>query len=160
MATSTPLDVASAAGPARWLVKLAAFTLPLAIVALGVLLIVLHRRAWRAAVAAGDTGELAFQRRRYRRRLQTSGLLVVLGVAMEGGQWIPAQNHPSLFVFFWFAVAMLALWLLGLALCDVVATRLHLQQQLREQLIERARLQAELTRVKAEEQQASPRNGK
>jgi hypothetical protein len=160
MAANQPIEVGPAAAPARWLGQFLAIALPLAIVALGVLLLVLHRRAWQAARRSlTDGAELAFQGRRYRRRLQTSGLLVLLGVAMEGGQCIAADKRPSLFVFFWCAVAMLAVWVLALAVCDVIATRMHLRQQMRQQLIERAKLQAELTRIQAQRDRPAPPGG-
>jgi hypothetical protein len=134
---------------------------PLAIAVLGVFLLLWHRRTWRAVEAAGatDTEELAFQRRRYRRRLRTSGLLVVLGIALEGGQWIVPARHPSFFVFYWFGVAVLATWMMMLAAADAFATRLHVRDELRRQAIERAKLNAELTRLKTTESTNGHRPG-
>jgi hypothetical protein len=151
MAASRPPLHGETLEPARWLAYLVAILLPLAIAALGVLLLFWHRRTWLAVRAnVTEAGELRFHRRRYRRRLQTSGLLVVLGIALEVGQWIAADKHPSIFVFYWCAVAMLAAWMMALALADAIATRLHLDKQLRRQLIERAKLNAELTRMQSE----------
>ena len=157
MATSRPTLDGETLEPARWLAQLFAILLPFAIVALGIFLLVWHRRAWQAVRAtATEAGELRFHRRRYRRRLQTSALLVVLGIALGGGQSIAADKHPSLFVFFWCAVALLAAWMMGLAICDAIATRLHLNEQLRRQVVERARLNAELKRMKAETEPGQP----
>jgi hypothetical protein len=157
MAASRPTLHDQTLEPARWLAQLFSILLPLAIAALGVLLLVWHRRTWQTVRSTvTEAGELRFHRRRYLRRLQTSGLLVVLGMALEGGQWIAADRHPSLFVFFWCAVSLLAAWMIVLALCDAIATRLHLNDQLRRQVIERAKLNAELTRIKAERQPSTP----
>lgn len=157
MAASQPPVAGPPLEQARGLADIAATLFPLAIAALGVFLLLSHRRLWRRVRAqAIEPRELAFQRRRYRRRMQTSGILAVLGIAMFGGQWIAADKHPSLFVFFWCAVALLAVWAMALALADVIATRLHLKCQLRRRIVERAKLQAELARIK-QEHEGQPR---
>lgn len=136
-----------------------AWLIPIAIVVLGVVLLVWHWQSWRAVGRQeADAGELRYQRRRFRRRVQTSGMLVLLGAAMVGGQAIAPDEHPSLFVFFWSGVALLALWAMALALTDVLATRAHVGRLMRRQLAERAKLQAELTRKQAERDAKSPKD--
>lgn len=134
-----------------------AWLIPVAIIVLGVALLVCHWQSWRAIGGQEtDAGELRYQRRRFRRRVQTSGMLVLLGAAMVGGRAIAPDEHPSLFVFFWSGVALLALWAMALALTDVLATRAHVGRLMRRQSAERAKLQAELTRKQAERDAASP----
>lgn len=134
-----------------------AWLIPLAIIVLGVALLLWHWQSWRAVNRQeANASELAYQRRRFRRRVQTSGMLVLLGAAMAGGQAIAPDKHPSLFVFFWSGVALLALWAMALALTDVLATRAHVGRLMRRQLAERAKLQAELTRMQAERDAKSP----
>lgn len=130
----------------------AAWFIPLAIMLLGGGLLAWHWQNWRAARDQKDEpSELAYQRRRFRRRMQTSGIVCLLGAAMAGGQAIPPQQHPSLFVFFWSGVALLALWAITLAVTDLLATRLHVGRLVRRQLAQQAKLQAELTRQIAEQ---------
>lgn len=128
-----------------------AWLIPVAIIVLGLVLLVWHWQSWRGTRGQeSDASEVGYQRRRFRRRVQTSGMLVLLGIAMAGGQAIAPDEHPSLFVFFWSGVALLALWAMVLALTDVLATRAHVGRLMRRQLAERAKLQAELTRKQAE----------
>jgi hypothetical protein len=137
------------AGPAFGPAHAAGALLALAITVLGVFLLFWHRRSWRAVVAtAPEARELDFQRRRYRRRMRTSGLLVLLGIAMAGGQWIPAAQGPTFFVLYWCGVVILTAWMLGLALGDAFATRMHWRAEWQRHVIERAKLNAELERLK------------
>ncbi|HJT34767.1 MAG TPA: hypothetical protein VJ783_22260 [Pirellulales bacterium] len=136
-----------------------AWLIPLAIIALGVALLVWHWQSWRGTRGQeSDASEVTYQRRRFRRRAQTSGMLVLLGAAMAGGQAIAPDEHPSLFVFFWSGVALLALWAMALALTDMLATRAHLGRLMRRQSAERAKLQAELTRKQAERDAKAPKD--
>lgn len=127
----------------------AAWLMPLLVVLLGGGLLVWHWQCWRGACAADDgRDELDYQRRRFRRRMQTSGMLLLVGVAMACGQAISPQRHPSLFVSVWAGVALLAVWAMALAFADVLATRAHVSRLLRRQFAEQAKLQAELMRKK------------
>ncbi|HVX13288.1 MAG TPA: hypothetical protein VHC22_19040 [Pirellulales bacterium] len=138
------------AGPAFGPLHAVGAILPLAVTVLGVFLLFWHRRSWQAVVAtAAETGEVDFQRRRYRRRMRTSGLLVLLGIAMAGGQSIPAAQHPTFFVLYWCAVAVLTAWMMVLAVGDAFATRMHWRREWQRHVIERAKLSAELQRLKS-----------
>lgn len=138
-------------GNGRMLAAAAGWLMPLLIVLLGGGLLIWHWQCWRAARAADDgREELGYQRRRFRRRMQTSGMLLLVGFAMAGGQAISPDRHPSLFVAVWAGVALLAIWAMSLAITDVVATRAHVSRLLRRQFAEQAKLQAELARKKAE----------
>ena len=155
MAASQPPVAGPPLEQARWLTDIVAIVVPVAVAALGVWLLVAHWRVWQKVRAtAAEARELEFQRRRYRRRMQTSGILALLGLAMLGGQAIAADKHPSLFVYFWCAVALLAVWAMALALADVISTRLYFKGLLRQQIVERAKLQAQLARI--EKEQAGP----
>lgn len=135
-----------------WVMSLlAAWLIPAAIIALGGALLVWHWRSWRSVRGQdAEPIEVGYQRRRFRRRMQTSGMLVLLGAALAGGQAISPEEHPSLFVFFWLGVALLALWAMALALTDVLATRAHVGRLVRRQMAAHAKLQAELARKQAE----------
>ncbi len=122
---------------------------PLLVVCLGLGLIYSHVDGWRAAKESGlSAGNLDFQWRRFRRRVQASGMVVLLGAALAAGQLISPRRHPSLFVYFWAGVFLLAVWVVLLALADAVSSRQHLTRLRHQQLIETAKLQAELRRQK------------
>lgn len=125
-------------------------TLPFAAVALGVALgfVVWHVRSWRAAQRLSmPAAELAFRRRQFRRRLQTSALLACAAASLIFGQLIPAREHPGWFGAFWLAVVVLIGWITLLAIGDIAASWLHLRGATAEREGARARLQAELERL-------------
>ena len=141
--TSRTLDAA----PRLEIVALA--VLPGAVILLAIALLVSHWRTWRSAgLHSTNESERSYQRRRFRRRMQTSAMLALAGVALVIGQLIPPQAHPSLFVFFWTGVVLLLFWVVLLALADAAATRSHVGRLLRERTAERSRLEQELLRLK------------
>lgn len=63
---------------------------------------------------------------RFRRRLQTSGLIAVLGVLIGVGDQLPIlRRNPALFGVYWLAVLLLTLWVMLLGVGDYFATRTH-----------------------------------
>lgn len=125
---------------------------PAALVALAAGLLVWHVRAWRAAKSREtDANELDHQRRRFRRRLQTSAMLALLGLAVGFGQGISPREEPSLYVFFWCGVALVTVWLMALALADAVSNTMHASRLRHERMVEHAQLKAELARLRTPE---------
>ena len=111
-------------------------------------LMVLHVRAWRRAQRQPlEPRELDYRRRQFRRRMQTSTLLGVLAVAVLVGPLI--TEPPLLVLAFWGAVLVVVLWVLLLAAADALATRLHFTRLRDDYLIEQAKLQAEIRRLRA-----------
>lgn len=87
--------------------------------------------------------------RRYRRRMQTSGLLAVIGVLIPvGDSLIPWQNFPGLFLAYWGGIVLLALWMILLALGDYTSTRVHSQAELDRIRQKQAALEAQVARMK------------
>lgn len=131
--------------------------LPGAVILLAVGLLVSHWRTWRSTMtqAAGEA-ERNYQRRRFRRRMQTSAMLALAGVALVIGQLIPPRMFPTLFVFFWTGVVLLLFWVVLLALADAAATRNHVGRLQRERSAERSRLEEELLRLKRQRQDGPP----
>ncbi|HEV7224687.1 MAG TPA: hypothetical protein VGN42_18395 [Pirellulales bacterium] len=149
--TSRTLDAA----PRLELVALA--VLPGAVILLAVALLVSHWRTWRSTgLHSASESERSYQRRRFRRRMQTSAMLALVGVALIVGQLIPAATRPSLFVFFWTGVVLLLFWVVLLALADAAATRNHARRLLSERTAERSRLEEELVRLKRRKNDDSP----
>jgi hypothetical protein len=123
-------------------------------------LITWHISAWnRLQDTKIDPSERVFRRRQYRRRMQTSAMLGVLGVAIFIGQllisWVASQ---LVLVVYWGGVLALLLWMALLAFADMVATSFYYGRQKTNYQIEQARLQGELQR--AREARAGAKNGK
>jgi hypothetical protein len=119
-------------------------------------LMVWHVGAWRAAGRGQwDAAEHDYRRRQFRRRMQTSAMLGVAGAAIFVGQLLVPWAGSALFtVLFWGGTVLLLLWIALLAVADIVATKYHFGRLRHDNLVEQARLQAEIRRL-----QAARRNG-
>ncbi|MGA2621317.1 MAG: hypothetical protein ABSF26_27145 [Thermoguttaceae bacterium] len=132
------------------------FLVSLVLLASAAGLMVWHVRSWRS-VRGGqlEPREVEFHRRQYRRRMQTSAMLAVLGLAILAGQQLTSLLGPKFAGPFWGGVLLLVAWMALLALADILATQQHFFRLRNHYLVERAKLQAELRRVRPE-----PTNGK
>jgi hypothetical protein len=121
------------------------------LIASAVGLMVWHVRAWHAAQSASpDQREIKYRYGQYRRRMQTSAMLGLLGVLIFIGQLAMVWIDSRLFaVIFWGGVLLLLLWMGLLAVADMVATQQHFSRLRTDYLVERARLQAEARRLQA-----------
>jgi len=114
-----------------------------------------HFRTWKSAQRRDlEPRELGFLQRQFRRRMQTSSMLLLLGGAILAGYWVP-RERPSLYVFYWCGVFLWTIWIMLLAVGDAVLSRLYLRAEVRQRQIDQARAQAELHRTTL-----SKRNGK
>ena len=116
-----------------------------------------HVRTWRHAIGyAGTREELDYRRRQYRRRMQTSGMMAVLAIALFVGEWLTDTIASRWFpIIYWLAVMVLVGWVGLLALADIFSTKLHYDRLRHGAMLERAKLEAELRRV--ERSQANDR---
>jgi hypothetical protein len=123
-------------------------------------LIACHVRAWRRLQAEElAPRERDFRRRQYRRRMQTSTMLGLLGVAIFVGQWLMTWESSRMFlVIYWSGVLVLVLWMALLAMADITATSFFYSREQTDYLVEQAKLQGEIQRVREEE--GKTRNGK
>jgi len=99
-----------------------------ALVVTGLLMMRSHARVWQEQK---DDSELEdkdrlFLRRRYRRRMQASGLLTIIGVMLPVGDsirlFLPA---PEWFALYWIVVLLLVMWVFVLAIGDMASTKTH-----------------------------------
>ncbi|MFO0900693.1 MAG: hypothetical protein U0836_24960 [Pirellulales bacterium] len=91
----------------------------LTIVSVAVALIFWNLRSWRAAEQLpADSRERAFARGQFRRRLQTSVLIALLGFALFVGQFVRSVNWIGPY---WLGVLLLLGWVVLLALLDIGA---------------------------------------
>lgn len=87
-------------------------TLGLLLVALGLLWMRSHRKAWRTERT--DESAEEFDRihhaGRFQRRMQTSGMVVLIGILIPAGDVFVWNWGPSVATVFWLGVLFLALW--------------------------------------------------
>lgn len=136
--------------------------LSLALLAISSILVISHLRAWRAADHGGlAEAEREFQERRFRRRLQTSAMVGVIGLLLLGELWLDKVFKDELpRLMYWSGVGLLLLWLLLLAASDWLASRQHYRGQLDRLQTDRDALRGELERMRREhrEQQDKSEN--
>jgi hypothetical protein len=109
-------------------------------------LIVSHIRSWREYVRLEANAEdFDYRRRQYRRRMQTSAMLGILGIAVPAGYLLTLWLDSGWFaVAYWTAIMGLAFWVVLLALVDIWATKHHFGRLRDKCFIERVKLEAEL----------------
>jgi hypothetical protein len=96
--------------------------------AIGVAFLIAHVRSWRLQRHDPALSQADLERyyRRYRRRMQTSGMIAALGVLLAVGDQLPIlQRRPLLAGLYWTAVLALVGWVTLLGMADLLATRAH-----------------------------------
>jgi hypothetical protein len=102
----------------------------IALVVLGAWLIRWHFVAWRtqSREKTADDREIRHYRLQFRRRIQVSALVILVGVMLPLGDWLMVQRkNPGWIAVFWIAVLILALWMMLLAIFDWLSTRMHVR---------------------------------
>jgi hypothetical protein len=109
-------------------------------------LVLRHRAAWRRSIEQdASDDERRFARGQWRRRVQTSGMVGIVGVMIGAGPWV---QGPWVVVCYWIGAVLLVAWMLLLAIADVLATRMHFSRLSRDHVVEHLRLHAELRRAR------------
>ena len=139
---------------------LSSFLVALLLIVSSAALMVWHVRTWRRLrQEESSEREQDFRRRQFRRRMQTSAMLGVLGAAILVGQLLLPVIHSRMFlVIYWSGVLVLVFWIALLAIADVVATSFYYSREKSEFVIQHAKLQAEARKARDEKARAS--NGK
>lgn len=122
-----------------------------------------HVRVWRqTALASNDQEEFQFHRRQFRRRMQTSGMLGLLGVGVLLGRLLLALPvSRTILLIYWGALLLLLVWLALLALVDLWATKFYFGRLRDRVRLEQAQLRAVMQRRQAERDNGRPPpNGK
>ncbi len=114
-------------------------------------LTVMHVRTWRSFRGLElEPDESSYRWRQFRRRMQSSGMLGLLAVAIFVGQWIESPPFaPLVVLLFWAGTLVLVVWLALLAMADIVSTKHYFSQVHRDCLVEQAKLKAEIHRIKS-----------
>jgi hypothetical protein len=124
------------------------------LVLLGGWFIKLHLSAWRrhAADASLAPDEREHYRRQFRRRMQASGIILVIGLMLPiGDSLIPwRRGDASIATLYWLFVLALTCWVLLLAIGDLVSSRSQARVSLSRLRGRQRELQAEADRLRAE----------
>lgn len=98
------------------------------ILAFGVMLTWSHWKIWvrQQQEFIDNARELRHLQARFRRRAQTSGLIALVGLLIPLADLpIVWKQHPALSSILWIAICCVCLWIMLLALGDLVTTRAH-----------------------------------
>ncbi len=125
------------------------------LIVLGFLMIRTHIRTWRRYRDESSLAEreLHFYFTQYRRRMQTSSIIALLGVLLFAGDVVlprvlPKEDFAGLFGVYWIAVLCVTLWILALAWGDITAIRVHSKTVLNRHLKEQRKLEQQLVELK------------
>jgi hypothetical protein len=121
-------------------------------------LVAAHLRAWRTADHGGlGAAEREFHARRFRRRLQASVLLGVVGLLILGDLAMERFFKEELArLLYWCGIVVLLLWLLLLAGGDWLASRAYYRGEWNRLQAERSTLRADVERLRQEHRERRP----
>jgi hypothetical protein len=124
---------------------LTTYAISLVLIGLSGVLLDSHRRAWRAAEqdARLSDSERRYCLSQYRRRMQASGIIGLLGAAIGVGSLVPRRPWPLALYVLFLAGACISIMLL--AAIDAWATRQYYARLRSEQLTAQIRLSRELS---------------
>lgn len=99
----------------------------------------------RQAAETDDARQAAWVR--FRRRVQASSGIGLVGVLSLIGVLIDAKAHPLATACVWMAAILVTFWIVLIALLDLMSTRQQLAELKHQQVIQTAILQSELKRA-------------
>jgi hypothetical protein len=103
-----------------------ALAVAVALVGIGVSLMTSHVRSWRRQRTDPtlDEQDRVYYHRRYRRRMQISAMLAILGVLIGmGDAMLPFQGkHPIPTTLYWIGVLLMTGWVMLLGFGDLLST--------------------------------------
>lgn len=128
---------------------------------LGVTMMWFHYRS-RDADAESNRDELEMRHlaTRYRRRMQASGILVLLGIMISGGQFLDGKAMPGLFGLYWLFVLFMTFWVILLALGDAASTLSYSKVAQKKLSQQRREIEREFERLKSQQGNGHPRSNK
>ena len=99
------------------------------LVLFGAGLIQLHRTSWfhRQHDDELSDDDYQFFSKQYRRRMQTSGLLILIGflIVIGDAPYMPWKTYPGLFAVYWGGILLIAFWVILSAIADMSASRVR-----------------------------------
>ena len=135
---------------------IATYIVSLLLIGLSGVLLDMHRRSWRKAQADPELGqaERRFALSQYRRRMQASGIIGVLGVAVGCEPLVP--HEAVSFVLYLASILGACVAIVVLAAIDAWSTRQHFARLNGEHLAAQAKLARELRESHTGEDLAEP----
>lgn len=134
--------------------SIAAPVLGVVLVLLGVVFLRRHRRTWYSLKndPAIEYEERTFLYRQFRRRMLTSGLLILLGILIPIGTFLvdhkQARQAALPITLYWIGVLLLVLWVLLLGMVDLFATGIHAKDAMSRVRAERAALERQVEEIR------------
>jgi hypothetical protein len=104
-----------------------AFGVGAGLLAVGLLFLRWHVQEWRQEKndPSLDPHDRDHYHARYRRRMQTSGMIVFLGILIPLGDWLLERGFVVASTVLWFFVFGLIGWIILMAFGDMLSTRTH-----------------------------------
>lgn len=85
--------------------------------------------------------------KRFRRRVQASSGIGLVGILLLVGALIDARSYPLAAACIWFAAILVTFWIVLIALLDLMTSRRQLADLKHQQVVQTAILQSELRRA-------------
>ena len=116
----------------------------------------MHVGTWRAVDGdeSREAHEVNYHRRQYRRRMQASGILGLLGIMILVGHFVRPPMAALVVALYWATALLTVAWLLVLACFDAISTRLYFGRMRR-----RAESQEALRKAKLRREKEGPAGG-
>lgn len=130
------------------------------LVVLGIGMMIAHWRSWKRQQQDADAGgsDRAHYGNRFRRRMQTSALIAIVGLLLGLGDVFIWRFGVPAATLFWLVMLILVCWIAVLAVGDMTAIQAHSRNQLADIEAHRRVLEQELAEIRARTG-ASPLNG-
>ncbi len=120
------------------------------LVVLGVGMMISHRRSWKRQqdeVGASDADRIHYANR-FRRRMQTSALIAIVGVLLGLGDVFIWRFGVPAATLFWMVMLILVCWIAVLAVGDMTSVHSHSKNQLASLEAHRRAFEQELARIR------------
>lgn len=123
--------------------------------------LVWHVRSWRRQKESAEISDADrhYFRRQFARRIQATGLIVLIGILLPIGDLQLWKHYPGGWAIFWMIVLGLALWVMLLGCRDLLSTRVYSRDaiaKLRSLREKQRELEQEVARIRARSPNGRP----
>lgn len=132
------------------------------LVLFGAGLIHLHRTGWFHRQLDDELSEddLKFFSKQYRRRMQTSSLLVLIGflIVIGDAPYMPWKLYPAMFAIYWGGILLIAFWVILSAIGDMSASRIRSATMVSRIMDQQRLLEKQIAELRKKAQQTTDKN--